>query len=485
MRMHPAVGKKSFVQDTLGHVAQEIKAGTADARAAVAEAIGTSDPAQVEAERARLQSYLESASAASQTEASHQDVHFVSRNERVGLFQSVLAKVFRTIPALQGYGDRNPLWVETVIEEVFHDIGTFFKRVYTDVHGNKKQLLASVIVELHNLRDTRASFPPGVPDTISLPENVSIAVLADWGGDNAAAINVADVVRQRAPDICIHLGDIYYGGIREECETFLRLWPLNVAGAGNSPQFQPAHSFALNGNHEMYSGGEAYFNLVLRAFGQPQSFFCLENQHWRVIGLDTAYAGGHLKPSGPDDPIAAQWDWLIKVLRNGPKRANIFLSHHQPVSAHGQEFSNSGPLRAEIEEMLSMDGIGTDAIFGWFFGHEHRCAAYDDNATRYNARLIGNGCIPHEVQRETVADPGCTPLAFVNKRETRPGSNTAVSSFAELRFAGTQLLITYCDEDHMVWGTELWDASKGRFGGTKFVEYDGVAQTAGGGRAST
>lgn len=98
-----------------------------------------------------------------------------------------------------------------------------------------------------------------------------------------------------------------------------------------------------------------------------------------------------------------------------------------PVNAHRQEFRDSAPLRAEIQELLSMDGVGRDAIFGWFFGHEHRFAAYDDGATPYNARLIGNGCIPQQVQTEKAADPGCTPVAFFNKRETRPRSNAAVS----------------------------------------------------------
>jgi hypothetical protein len=61
----------------------------------------------------------------------------------------------------------------------------------------------------------------------------------------------------------------------------------------------------------MYSGGEAYFNVVLKAFGQPQPFFCLENEHWRLIGLDTAYAAGRLKPESDDGPITPQWNWLI------------------------------------------------------------------------------------------------------------------------------------------------------------------------------
>jgi hypothetical protein len=58
----------------------------------------------------------------------------------------------------------------------------------------------------------------------------------------------------------------------------------------------------------MYCAGEHYFNLILKAFNQPQSFFCLENKYWRLIGLDTAYANGSLKPASADDPIASQWN---------------------------------------------------------------------------------------------------------------------------------------------------------------------------------
>jgi len=34
------------------------------------------------------------------------------------------------------------------------------------------------------------------------------------------------------------------------------------------------------------------------------------------------------------------------------------------------------------------------------------------------------------------------------------------------------LLIEYIDEDFEVWGSELWDAGKGRLGGVSFQEAD-------------
>ena len=56
----------------------------------------------------------------------------------------------------------------------------------------------------------------------------------------------------------------------------------------------------MNGNHEMYALGKAYFKIMLQTLGmrepstgqvrpQKASFFCLENEHWRIIGLDTGY----------------------------------------------------------------------------------------------------------------------------------------------------------------------------------------------------
>jgi hypothetical protein len=51
-----------------------------------------------------------------QNEPSHQDQHYVSRFDALGLFQSALSKIFANVPNLQGYGDWNPLWVITEIE---------------------------------------------------------------------------------------------------------------------------------------------------------------------------------------------------------------------------------------------------------------------------------------------------------------------------------------------------------------------------------
>ncbi|HEY1501190.1 MAG TPA: metallophosphoesterase [Acidobacteriaceae bacterium] len=472
--MHSVVNQQKFVKSSLDQLSRHLQEDSDEVRSAVAAAMGSEDPQAVTRERDNLANQFGSIRDTANAEPSHGDVDYVSRFNLVGLYQSVLARVFNRIPALQGYGDANPIWVVTLIEEGVYRLGSFFRNVYTDVHGHKESLLQSILKEWKEFKFERAPYPPGAPQPIQLPANAKVALLADWGGDNPAARHIASVAKKQKPNIAIHLGDIYYGGIESECETFLQLWPFQTNIQHPAIGVPKGSSFALNGNHEMYSGGEAYFDLVLRAFGQPQPFFCLENSCWRLIGLDTAYNGGTLRPNGTSDPLTAQWNWLIEILKKTDGKKNILLTHHQPVSAHSAEFKDSQPLRNDFAALLTTEGINQDAIFGWFFGHEHRCALYQDNETPFNARLIGNGCIPHQVQIEDQADPGCTPFLKVNRRQTAANSGAATSMFVLLTLsdASPELVIRYIDEDYQVWGTEVWDAQKGRLGGSPFEETD-------------
>jgi hypothetical protein len=472
--MHGAVNRQEFIKSSLDQLVQHLGENSEDVRSAVASSVGSEDPQAIATEQAALAAKFNSIRDTANREPSHGDLDYVSRFDIVGLYQSILAKVFNRIPALQGYGDRNPVWVVTLIEEGVYRLENFFKNVYTDVDHQKESLLQSILKEWTSLKFGKAPYPQGVPGTIPLPPTAKVALLADWGGDNPAARRISSVAGKQQPNIAIHLGDIYYGGIQSECQTFLQLWPFQTNIEHPEIGVPAGSSFALNGNHEMYSGGEAYFDLVLKAFGQPQPFFCLENEFWRLIGLDTAYNGGRLQPDSPTDPITGQWNWLIGLLKKSDGKKNILLTHHQPVSAHAAEFSASLPLRTDVAAILATEGVGPEAIFGWFFGHEHRCALYTDSATQFNARLIGNGCIPHQVQTENEADPGCTPFVNVNRRQTDPDSGAATSMFVMLRFLehDSKILIEYIDEDYQVWGSEIWDAGKGRLGGTPFTESD-------------
>jgi hypothetical protein len=126
--------------------------------------------------------------------------------------------------------------------------------------------------------------------------SIRIALAGDWGTGTDVSQQVADSMGSVNPELTIHLGDVYYVGLENEVEQ-------NCLGA-NAGSYQGVPwkwgskgSFALNGNHEMYSGGNGYYNDFLPKLGIPTSqdkqqlasYFCLETPVWRILAIDTGY----------------------------------------------------------------------------------------------------------------------------------------------------------------------------------------------------
>ena len=174
----------------------------------------------------------------------------------------------------------------------------------------------------------------------TLPDDAIVAIAADWGTGMYGAPDIAEAIRKQSAatrkfDLLMHLGDVYYSGTHKEVqERFLDVWP---AEAG-------AISRTLNSNHEMYSGGFAYFDLALPALKQKSSYFALQNKHWLLIGLDTAYVD--------HDMDTQQVAWVNTVIEQGQKdgpRKVVFFSHQQPFSQLG----NQGPkLQLALQHLL-------------------------------------------------------------------------------------------------------------------------------------
>src|SRR5204863_9774529 len=81
---------------------------------------------------------------------------------------------------------------------------------------------------------------------------------------------------------------VYYSGwAREYDKHFFPFWPVQL---GEADQI---FSWGLNGNHDMYSGGYGLFDHMLAdprfKHQAGSSWFSIENRHWRIVGLDTAW----------------------------------------------------------------------------------------------------------------------------------------------------------------------------------------------------
>jgi hypothetical protein len=293
--------------------------------------------------------------------------------------------------------------------------------------------------------------PPDVrPGVYALPDQCVIALAADWGTGTKSAYAVGDAIRREHPDVTVHLGDVYYSGTEHEFREYF-------LGPGRWPQGQlrgtgvAAHgTYTLNGNHEMYSGGAGYFRLALPAFGQETSYLCLENAHWRIVGLDT----GYYAKSFPFLELMVDFirlhratrRWLQQVVFRDPtdRRPVILLTHHQWFSAFDSEYRRVGrQLRPYLDRVLL-----------WFWGHEHRFAAYAPfgfDGTRVRARCIGHGGMPIELGA-AIARPD-RPLVCTDDRQARELGGQAIGycGFVLLRLGGAELRVEYRDET----GTEL------------------------------
>jgi len=262
-----------------------------------------------------------------------------------------------------------------------------------------------------------------------MKDEATVAIVGDWGGGNAAAQAVAKQINAIKPDHVIHLGDVYYSGTPKETqERFIKYWPRPS---------EPGRSLALNSNHEMYGGGYGYFDITLPAFKQPASYFSLSNQKWRFIALDTGY--------DEHDLHGQQDEWLAAQLQDGGRK-NILLSHHQLFSAY--ENTDASKLYTKVKRFLD-----AKQIYGWIWGHEHLCVAYQEYMG-IKAVCLGNGCFPYNPPRNQPQ----VPVEWLNDRAQADDPDyRGMHTFALLKVSPAQVDITYIDEDGHEAHTQKWN----------------------------
>jgi hypothetical protein len=239
-------------------------------------------------------------------------------------------------------------------------------------------------------------------------------------------------VRDRLPQQhVIHLGDVYYSGFGSEYDKRVLAdgrWPVRRDEA------ETIGWWSLNGNHDMYSGGYGYYDVLLRdarfARQQQSSFFSLFNDHWKILGLDSAWKDQRLHGS--------QSKWAAKEV-TAHKGKIMLLSHHQLFSAYE---SGADEIGDGIEGPLLEGRIDT-----WFWGHEHRCMTFRPWDRVEHARCIGHGGVPVYMWHRP-NDPYPTPGVYEYREFIAKGlEHWAMFGFAVLDFDGPNVHVRYIDED--------------------------------------
>jgi len=278
-----------------------------------------------------------------------------------------------------------------------------------------------------------------------------ISIAGDWGTGTKEASDVAAGMKTFDPDYTIHLGDVYYVGDKDEINENCLGQPSGKYQGVTWPKGKVG-SFSMNGNHEMYANGNAYFDNFIPTLGIPSSqdhrqlasFFCLENDTWRVLGLDTGYnsAGLPLIPFvGANGKLEkALLDWLKSTVKVQERpKATIVLTHHQYYSAFEGGYTKPAKQLAEL--------FGNQELI-WIWGHEHRFAVYDkfsDGAMPAYGRCVGHGGMPVEFRNPTKKAKNA--LQFYDAREYAKydGVKVGFNGFVNLKLADNVAGFDYRD----------------------------------------
>jgi len=210
-------------------------------------------------------------------------------------------------------------------------------------------------------------------------------VAADWGSGTEEAFVVTKLLKESGAHYTVNMGDLYLVGspddarknalgIRYDNDTFKTPVEWLSGSLG---------SFWFQGNHEMYARGIGYFESILpkmgfkdvngKAKGQKTSYQLMENEHWRIIFLDTGYTTYSTLIHNDDnsflEPVV---DWLKNVVKLGntaDKRGVVILTHHNFMSAFSKRQS-VGPAQ-QLQNLLK------DRVIVTIWGHEHKTAIYE------------------------------------------------------------------------------------------------------------
>lgn len=230
-----------------------------------------------------------------------------------------------------------------------------------------------------------------------------IGVLGDWGTGEPVAQAVLELLMAQKPDIILHVGDIYYSGTLDEAQQNF----LSLVQTARSQSGAQVPVFTIPGNHDYYSGGAGFYNLIgeLNAglggnqYVQEASFFNLIGKTWQLQAMDTGYYDSDLFDVAQDithlhDSEAA---WHLQQIQEGLQagRRVILFSHHQLFSALlniGKDSPTSGPndnpnLLANFQSVLGQ-------VTAWFWGHEHLLEVYGPYQGLSVGRCIGYSAFP-------------------------------------------------------------------------------------------
>ena len=399
---------------------------------------GASDP--VEAVRATLP-----ITAGPPSSGGHQDYPFFSRDSVVSLIQTSLEDEARR----SGNVTAEPH--ESGLKHFWHSIE---RLLHIEKFGpdDPDWVIKIADAMLDRLAKGNHAFNT-TPAQATMDDNARLVIVGDWGSGLARAVTIASQMGEKIAEAhgqgrevhVIHLGDVYYSGDPVEYERHVLdpgRWPVTpqLAGAG-------VKSWALMGNHDMYSGGYGFYDTLLSdsrfsqqsGGGKGTSFFRLSSSAWDIAGLDTSWDPNVLS-LGQRGVLQNPQAGVLEGWAGESQRKLMVLTHHQLVSAY--DVGDLGTvLPFKLRSLLKAGRI--DA---WLWGHEHRCMGFGlvPDAPPV-IRCIGNGGIP--MPASSMKSPPPPPGSWQSTATFTDKDGTWTRfGFAVLDFKGVAVSANYYDD---------------------------------------
>ena len=311
------------------------------------------------------------------------------------------------------------------------------------------------------------------PARLPVHEEARVVVVGDWGSGLLGALRVAEQMRIQVVEALeqgrqvhvVHLGDVctYAGEKREYRHNVLAKgrWPVTKRQARGGH----VYSWALNGNHDMFSGGRHYFETMLhdprfrlqKGGGKPTSYFVLHSVCWNIIGLDTAWRTELLTTGGIAELKDPQADVVAQVVAEDPKRSTLLLSHHQLTSIY-----DPTRIGKELPDKLK-PVLGEGRVKAWIWGHEHRAMGFKEYDGVQFPRCLGHGGMLTRYPSTPPALLPDGPRPPVSLWEAKPdppldvdGEEYYRNGFAVLDLHGSEIEVRYFDDYGQVVHTEAF-----------------------------
>lgn len=320
--------------------------------------------------------------------------------------------------------------------------------------------IAKALVE-RLVRGGRHPFNKQPAPPVEIRANTRLVLFSDWATGLERALQVTQHAREWLLEAkrdgrdahAIHLGDVYYAGEKSEYDKRVLApgtWSVEPGEADAIP------SWCLNGNHDMYSGGWAFFDHLLAddrfkrqrtPDGRGTSWFELVGPEWHVVGLDTSWNDHLLLHSQWGDLERPQGERVTKIATAHDAPKVLLLSHHQLFSAYDPK--GVGPT---IERELA-PALDSGRVRAWFWGHEHRCMTFEPHEQVQYGRCVGHSGVPVTAHEPSAAVPAPGAWEYRGQFESH-GAAWARFGFVVLDFDGPVIHVSYVDEEGNVDLTE-------------------------------